>query len=203
MMGMKQKRELDQTDLELIESLAADGRRAWSDLAEQVGLSAPAVADRIDRLLDQGVIRQFTIDVDRLKLQNRTPVLVQLHTRPVDTHDVYEQVLGLDGVENAFKLADGSILVHGNAPGDAPVQWLHDGLDMTLVEALDVNLIDQYERQLVLSRAEFSLPCVECGNIVSSEGITVELQGETVSFCCPSCQSEYESRLERYQAQSE
>ena len=199
---MKEKRELDQVDLELIELLAENGRRPWSNLADHVGLSAPAVADRIERLQDQGVIRQFTINIDRLKLQNRTPVFIQINTRPVDADEIFEQVQRLDGVENAFKLSDGTIFVHGNAPGNDPKDWLHDGLDMEAVDELDIDFIDQYERRLELSKAEFSLPCVECGNTVNSEGITVELQGETVAFCCPSCQNEYEGRLEQYQAQS-
>lgn len=198
---MNQKRELDQIDLELIELLAEDGRRPWSDLADQVGLSAPAVADRIERLQDQGVIRQFTIDVDRIKLQNRTSVFIQINTRPANADELFEQVLRLEGVENAFKLSDGSIFVHGNAPGNGPKEWLHNGLAMENIERLDIDLIEQHERRLELSKVEFSLPCVECGNTVNSEGSTVELRGETVAFCCPSCQSEYESRLERYQEQ--
>ena len=50
---MMEKRELDQVDLELIELSAKNGRRLWSDLADHVVLSAPAVADRIERLHDQ------------------------------------------------------------------------------------------------------------------------------------------------------
>lgn len=199
---MKEKRELDQIDLKLVELLAENGRRPWSDLGDRVGLSAPAVADRIERLQDQGIIRQFTIDIDRLKLQNRIPVFIHIRVRPVDADLLFEQIRRLDGVENAFKLATGSIFAHGNAPGNDPKSWLHDSIDMEPIERLEIDLIDQYEHRLELSKAEFLLPCVECGNTVNSEGITVELQGETVAFCCPSCQNEYESRLERYQAHS-
>ncbi len=37
----------------------ADGRASWAELAEHLGLSAPAAAERVRKLEDRGVIRQF------------------------------------------------------------------------------------------------------------------------------------------------
>ena len=55
---------IDHIDKELIESLQADGRQTASDLAQQVGLSVPAVAERIRKLQEQGIMRGFTAVVD-------------------------------------------------------------------------------------------------------------------------------------------
>lgn len=189
---MREKRELDEVDVELIQLLAEDARRPFSELAERVGLSPPAVSDRIDRLREQGVIRQFTVNVDRRKLQNRTPVLVRLRTHPSDTDDLYREITALHGVEHAFKLYDGTIIAHGNAPGDNPREWLYSGVDMDRVTEFDVDLVEQYEWSMELDKAEFSVPCVVCGNTVTSDGMTVTVNGETVAFCCPSCKASYE-----------
>ncbi|MFB6083699.1 MAG: Lrp/AsnC family transcriptional regulator, partial [Halorientalis sp.] len=43
-------RGLDETDREILDILLSDGRRPYSDIAEAVDLSPPAVSDRIDRL---------------------------------------------------------------------------------------------------------------------------------------------------------
>ena len=43
-------RGLDETDEEILDILLDDGRKPYSEIAEAVGLSAPAVSDRIDRL---------------------------------------------------------------------------------------------------------------------------------------------------------
>jgi DNA-binding Lrp family transcriptional regulator len=43
-------RDLDETDLEILQLLLSDARRPYSDIAETVGLSAPAVSDRVSRL---------------------------------------------------------------------------------------------------------------------------------------------------------
>ncbi|HLQ39960.1 MAG TPA: winged helix-turn-helix transcriptional regulator [Tetragenococcus sp.] len=61
-------KELDSTDLKIIELLAHNSRIKLKILAEQVSLSEPSVKTRIERLADQGIIRSFTIDIDYAKL---------------------------------------------------------------------------------------------------------------------------------------
>lgn len=59
---------LDQIDKDLIERLQADGRQTASDLAQQVGMSVPAVAERIRKLQESGIIRGFTAAVNPKKI---------------------------------------------------------------------------------------------------------------------------------------
>ncbi len=55
---------MDTIDAELIRLLQKDGRASWAELAAVVRLTPPAVADRVHRLTDAGVIRGFTARVD-------------------------------------------------------------------------------------------------------------------------------------------
>jgi Lrp/AsnC family leucine-responsive transcriptional regulator len=55
---------LDHVDRELIMLLAEDPRVSQRQLAKTIGMSAPAVGERIARLERQGVIRGYTIDID-------------------------------------------------------------------------------------------------------------------------------------------
>lgn len=56
--------ELDDLDLRIVEALLRDGRTPAAQIAEQIGLSRPAVADRIEKLERQGVIRGTTAVVE-------------------------------------------------------------------------------------------------------------------------------------------
>ncbi|HEX9161602.1 MAG TPA: Lrp/AsnC family transcriptional regulator [Thermoanaerobaculia bacterium] len=56
--------ELDDLDLRILASLLRDGRAPAAQIAEQIGLSRPAVADRIEKLERQGVIRGTTAVVE-------------------------------------------------------------------------------------------------------------------------------------------
>lgn len=50
---------MDSVDHEVLATLMADGRMSWAELSERTGLSAPAVAERVHRLEDRGVIRGY------------------------------------------------------------------------------------------------------------------------------------------------
>src|SRR5436190_11328440 len=56
--------ELDDFDLNILGLLLRDGRTPASQLADRVGLSRPAVAERIEKLERNGVIRGTTVVVE-------------------------------------------------------------------------------------------------------------------------------------------
>jgi DNA-binding Lrp family transcriptional regulator len=56
--------EMDELDLRIVSLLLRDGRTPTAQIAEQIGLSRPAVADRLDKLERQGVIRGTTAVID-------------------------------------------------------------------------------------------------------------------------------------------
>jgi Lrp/AsnC family transcriptional regulator, leucine-responsive regulatory protein len=60
--------ELDELDLRIVSLLLKDGRTPTAQIAEQIGLSRPAVADRLDKLERQGVVRGTTAVVDPVAL---------------------------------------------------------------------------------------------------------------------------------------
>jgi Lrp/AsnC family leucine-responsive transcriptional regulator len=55
---------LDEVNVRLLTELAADPRQSMSELARRVGMSAPAVTERVSRLEAAGVIRGWRLDVD-------------------------------------------------------------------------------------------------------------------------------------------
>ena len=59
---------LDSIDVKIVDLLVEDGRRTLADLGAQIGLSAPAVKRRLERLEESGVITGYTAKVDHRKL---------------------------------------------------------------------------------------------------------------------------------------
>jgi Lrp/AsnC family leucine-responsive transcriptional regulator len=50
---------MDQIDATILSTLMNEGREAWSRLGERVGLTGPAVAERVKRLEERGIIRGY------------------------------------------------------------------------------------------------------------------------------------------------
>lgn len=60
--------KIDHTDYKILNILQRDSRTTLKCIGDQVGLTAPAVSERIRRLEDKGVIQGFRIHVDRGQL---------------------------------------------------------------------------------------------------------------------------------------
>lgn len=60
--------DLDPTDRTILHLLAENARRTLGDIGQRVGLSAPAVKRRIDRLEAAGVILGYTTRLNHAKL---------------------------------------------------------------------------------------------------------------------------------------
>ena len=52
--------EIDELDSHILSVLVREGRVRWSALAERVGVSSPAIADRVRRLEAAGIITGYT-----------------------------------------------------------------------------------------------------------------------------------------------
>jgi Lrp/AsnC family transcriptional regulator, leucine-responsive regulatory protein len=55
---------LDAVNLQLLDELSRDGRLGIAELGRRIGMSAPAVADRVQRLERAGVITGYRAEID-------------------------------------------------------------------------------------------------------------------------------------------
>lgn len=60
--------DLDATDRQLLDLLSQDGRASYQSLADRVGLSRPAVMERVKRLEEQGFIADYVAVLNRTRL---------------------------------------------------------------------------------------------------------------------------------------
>lgn len=190
-------RDLDETDMEILTLLGENARRPFSDIGDVVGLSGPAVSDRVTRLQEAGVINRFTVDVDRSQLQAGIPVFVKVDVTNGDVDDLTDHVGNAEAVEHVFVTADGEIWFYARAQVQNIRRWLDellidtDGVDYT------VTLMDNVEWRPSLNGTGFALTCAECNNTVDSQGKSTRIDEQVYHFCCPSCQSRFEERYDR------
>ena len=190
-------RDIDDTDRQLLRLLLEDARRPYSELAEAVDLSPPAVSDRVDRLTELGVIERFTLDLDRSRLQEGDRLAVTLSASPGETTTVREAVAGLEGVEHVFATAGGRLFVVVTVPDAAVERHLAPAFETGAVESVDVSPLVGDDRYPGLGEATLGLECAECGNTVTSEGVSATIGGESYEFCCESCKGQFRERYER------
>lgn len=106
--------QLDGTDREIVDMLVEDGRRTLADIGKTVGLSAPAVKRRLDRLEEEGVITGYTARVDHTKLGRAIEAFAELRfagqTKVVDIAGIARNLPEVDTVYTTA--GDPDALVH-------------------------------------------------------------------------------------------
>lgn len=75
-------RLLDAVNLRLLSQLQDNPRLSMSELARRVGMSAPAVTERVQRLEAAGVIAGYRIDIDPAALGMPVTALVRIRPGP-------------------------------------------------------------------------------------------------------------------------
>lgn len=70
---------LNDLDERIVHALAEDARRSYADIGSIIGLSAPAVKRRVDRLRAEGAITGFTVRVDPAALGWATEGYIEIY----------------------------------------------------------------------------------------------------------------------------
>ena len=190
-------RDLDETDMQILSMLAADARRPFSEIGDEIGLSGPAVSDRVTRLEESGVINTFTIDVNRAALRAGVPVLIDLTLPPASLSAARDAVRESDAVEHVFVTAEGDLRFYARVEAQNVREWVAGLFDEIAIDDYTVTLVDDVEWTPSVDGVEFALTCAECGNTVDSEGETARIDDEVYHFCCSSCLSRFEDRYRR------
>jgi Lrp/AsnC family leucine-responsive transcriptional regulator len=79
---------LDATSFRMLEELQRDGRVSLAELGRRVGLSSPAVAERLRRLEGEGVITGYRAMIDPRKLGYGLGVAIRIRPAPRQLADV-------------------------------------------------------------------------------------------------------------------
>jgi DNA-binding Lrp family transcriptional regulator len=138
---------VDALDRQIVGCLLADGRATFAQIGDRVGLSAPAVKRRVDRLVDSGTIKGFTAVIDPAVLGWETEAYIEVYCKgtvsPEDLRRSLEEVPEVVGACTVSGSADA--LVHVLASNIAH-------LEEALERIRDERNVDHTESVIVLSR---------------------------------------------------
>ena len=103
---MRKKEEMsaqgDETDEKIIRILQADSRRAFVDIANEIGLSESAVRRRVKNLVDRTIIKRFTIE---LGVSDKTSAITLISVASTaDTSAVSDRLMNLNGVKVVYEI---------------------------------------------------------------------------------------------------
>ncbi len=95
--GIPQFPTLDETDLNIIEALRKEGRVAFAQIAEQLGVSPGMIRQRYNRLVEQGFLKVVAI-TNPLRMGYKTMAMIGIRADGSKLLEVAEKISKLDEV---------------------------------------------------------------------------------------------------------
>jgi Lrp/AsnC family transcriptional regulator, leucine-responsive regulatory protein len=77
---MKRSGDLDATDVAILEALQENARKPFTKLGRELGLSQPAISERVSRLEESGVIMGYGVRLNHQKLGLGLLAIIRLRT---------------------------------------------------------------------------------------------------------------------------
>jgi Lrp/AsnC family transcriptional regulator, regulator for asnA, asnC and gidA len=94
--------KVDESDEKIIRILQTDSRRAFVEIANEIGLSESAVRRRVKKLVDRMIIKRFTIE---LGASDKTSAITLISVASTaDTSAVSSQLMNLNGVKVVYEI---------------------------------------------------------------------------------------------------
>jgi Lrp/AsnC family leucine-responsive transcriptional regulator len=94
----------DDIDLRIVSEVQDDARLTMAELGRRVGLSAPAVTERLQRLEQRGVIRGYRADVDPRALGLGLSAVVRIRPAPGQLKNVAEAAVAAPEVVECHRI---------------------------------------------------------------------------------------------------
>ncbi len=83
---------LDKIDRGIIATLESDGRASLAEIGKVVGLSGPAVGERLRRLQSEGIVEGFTVRVNTKAIGYTLEAIVRIKPRSKQLHIVEQMI---------------------------------------------------------------------------------------------------------------
>jgi Lrp/AsnC family leucine-responsive transcriptional regulator len=144
---------VDSTDLIILGRVGRDGRATWAALAAELGLTPPAIAARVRRLVRLGVIRQFSACIDAAEMGAVT-AFVDVVFADANGHEHFRQSIAhLVAVQECHRIAGAAhyrlkvrtrskdeleLLLNSALPKAAPAATFHVSMVLSIVKETPV-----------------------------------------------------------------
>jgi Lrp/AsnC family leucine-responsive transcriptional regulator len=84
---------MDAIDYDILNELKVNGRASASEISKKVNLSIPAVAERIRKLEQAEVIRQYTVKINRDKIEKHLLAFIFINIDKTEDIDNFRNVI--------------------------------------------------------------------------------------------------------------
>jgi Lrp/AsnC family transcriptional regulator, leucine-responsive regulatory protein len=121
---------MDEIDFQILGLLKENSRKQWKEIGEAIHMTGQAVGNRIRRMEDEGIIEQYTIGVNELKLGKSIQAFITVFLKSNNHLDFQKYVKGNPDILEVHRISGEGCYILRASISDQPA------LNKTLDEIL-------------------------------------------------------------------
>lgn len=94
---------LDEIDVKILNMLKDDARLSCKEIGERIHMTGQAVGVRINRLMEEGIIENFTIHVNKEKLGTNITALIKVFMRTLEHNKIKRLIETTEEITEAYR----------------------------------------------------------------------------------------------------
>lgn len=111
------KPHIDLIDRNIIKILKNDARTSYRKIADDIGKTEATVRRRVNRLIDENIIRKFTIVLDDKKLDNPTKATIKIQPELSKIKEITSSLTKINEITDIYRLSgDCGLLIKVELP---------------------------------------------------------------------------------------
>ena len=191
--------KLDTVDLAILRILQEDSRSPILDIAKVTGVSRPTVKARIERLKRAGIVKKFTIIVDRDAILENILLIVRM--KADDIEDVLMALREMEEVLEVYQvMGERNIACKAAVRNMGEVKALMERIVRLPVRDLEPSIVlrtykEEYETKIG-PEIGISMDCEYCGKRIHGDPVKFTLHNQEHYFCCNTCLKGYRRKME-------
>lgn len=134
---------MDEKDKEILEILKSDSRKSFRELGEKLGISDVAAKNRVEKLIDEGVISGFSLDVNPNGVGYSLLVTIGVQADPQKLEEIGQKLREYEEFFSVWKVTGAHNLHIRGAFRD------HSHMNSVLEEAMSSEGIREYHLSLM------------------------------------------------------
>ncbi|WP_148686782.1 Lrp/AsnC family transcriptional regulator [Candidatus Nitrosocosmicus hydrocola] len=185
---------LDRTDLALIKSLSADGRKSFRQVSRETKISSPTIEARFDRLRKLGIIKNIGPIFDFEKLDNIIQAMIHIKTNPAYLDKIILELKTIPEIINLYSttgeynltfriIASNNIHLYDIVQKISTIKGI-DSINYKII----VKTLKESQDIPIGKQISLKINCDYCNNLIHSSSLKI-LNTDSFEkyFCCNSC----------------
>ncbi|MFQ5892630.1 MAG: winged helix-turn-helix transcriptional regulator [Candidatus Methanofastidiosia archaeon] len=185
--------------MEILRILQKNARVSISEISQKVNISRPSVKSRIQNLEKMGVIKKFTVILDKSAIVENIALFLIIRSQ---NPELLRKLLNFEEIQELHQLLGRkNILLKALVKNISEIQNLTSKLNSLGIYDFEYYIVtdtpkSEYDQE-VGPEIGVSLECEYCGSPITGEIKRLRIHMKDHYFCCPVCMRKFKKSYER------